>query len=149
MNRKKTDEGGAIGGEGPIGGWALTGGDEQRLFALRGATTSTENTEEAIIESTTDLVREVLARNELAHDALVSCIFTSTPDLDAQFPAVAARLLGLDRVPLLCAQEIAVSGSLERTIRLLLHYYAPVGHKPAHVYLREATALRTDLSAAQ
>ncbi len=124
-------------------------GAEQRLFALRGATTASENTESAIVEATSELVSEVLARNELQHDALVSCIFTSTPDLDAQFPAVAARKLGLDRVPLLCAQEIAVPGSLPRTIRLLVHYYAPAGHRSAHVYLREATALRTDLSAAQ
>ena len=124
-------------------------GAQQRLFALRGATTAAENTEEAILEVTTELVSEVLARNELPHDALVSCIFTSTPDLDAQFPAVAARKLGLDRVPLLCAQEIAVPGSLPRTIRLLVHYYAPAGHRSAHGYLREATALRTDLSAAQ
>lgn len=126
-----------------------TSGAEQRLFALRGATTASENSETAILEATTELVSEVLARNELQPDALVSCIFTSTPDLDAQFPAVAARKLGLDRVPLLCAQEIAVPGSLPHTIRLLVHYYAPVGHRSAHVYLREATALRTDLTAAQ
>ncbi len=153
MSDEQTGDAGATGGtsspEGAIGGWAHMGGDHLRLFALRGATTAGENTEEAIIGATSELVQEVLARNELGPEGLVSCIFTSTPDLDAQFPAVAARLLGLDRVPLLCAQEIAVSGSLARTIRILLHYYAPVGHKPAHVYLREATVLRTDLSAAQ
>lgn len=129
--------------------WPLAEGDDARLFALRGATTAADNTEAAILEATTELIQEVLGRNELQHDALVSCIFTSTPDLDAQFPAVAARRLGLDRVPLLCAQEIGVPGSLPLAIRLLLHYYAPAGHRSAHVYLREATALRTDLSAAQ
>lgn len=120
-----------------------------RLFALRGATTADANSEDAILEATTELIEEVLGRNELEHDALVSCIFTCTTDLDAQFPAVAARRLGLGSVPLLCAQEIAVPGSLARTIRVLVHYYAPAGHRAAHVYLREATALRTDLSAAQ
>lgn len=120
-----------------------------RLFALRGATTTTENTEVAILEATTELVKEVMSRNQLEPDALVSCIFTCTNDLDAQFPAVAARRLGLDRVPLLCANEIAVPGSLPRTIRLMAHYYAPASHTASHVYLRDATALRTDISAAQ
>jgi chorismate mutase len=134
--------------DGAAGGWR-TEGDPLRLFALRGATTVTEDSEAAILEATSELVQVVLSRNELQHDAIVSCIFTCTPDLTAQFPALAARRLGLDRVPLLCAQEIGVEGALPMTIRLLLHYYAPAGHKSAHVYLREATALRTDLSAAQ
>ena len=79
----------------------------------------------------------------------MSCIFTLTDDLDAEFPAVAARALGLDAVPLLCAREVPVPGSLPRVIRVLVHYYAPEGHHPRHVYLRDARALRADLEAAQ
>ena len=80
---------------------------------------------------------------------MVSCLFSCTTDLTAQFPAVAARDLGLDRVPLLCTQEIEVPGALPRVIRILLHYYAPADHVPQHVYLREARALRADLESAQ
>lgn len=120
-----------------------------RLFALRGATTASSNTEEEILAATEELIVEVLRRNDLAPAALVSCIFTCTDDLNEQFPAVAARRLGLNAVPLLCAREIDVPGSLPRAIRLLMHYYAPAGHVPNHVYLRDAVTLRTDLSAAQ
>jgi chorismate mutase len=92
---------------------------------------------------------EILGRNELAADDLVSCIFTCTDDLDAEFPAVAARRMGLSRVPLLCAREIPVPGSLPRVIRVLLHAYARAGHEPRHVYLGEARRLRLDLEGAQ
>ncbi len=94
-------------------------------------------------------MREVMVRNDLSAEDVVSCIFTVTDDLDAEFPAVAARRLGLDSVPLLCAREIPVPGALPRVIRLLLHYRAGDGHSPAHVYLGEARALRADLDAAQ
>jgi|SRR6516225_8664548 chorismate mutase len=120
-----------------------------RLFALRGANTVERNEAQSIVDATDELVRELMERNRLVHDSLVSVIFTVTPDLDAEFPAVAARRLGLDTVPLLCAQEIAVPGALPRVIRVLLHYYAPDGHRPRHVYLREASTLRTDLESAQ
>ena len=73
---------------------------------------------------------------------MVSCIFTLTDDLDAEFPAVAARALGLSRVPLLCAREVPVPGSLPRVIRVMVHYYAPEDHEPRHVYLGEARVLR-------
>jgi chorismate mutase len=79
----------------------------------------------------------------------VSCVFTSTHDLNAEFPAVAARKLGLDMVPLLCAQEIDVPNAMRSVIRVLLHYYAPPDHTPAHAYLGEAQELRSDLKAAQ
>jgi chorismate mutase len=88
-------------------------------------------------------------RNALSTDAMVSCIFTLTDDLNAEFPAVAARRLGMDRVPLLCTREVAVPGSLPRVIRLMLHYYADENHQPRHVYLGAAKALRSDLEAAQ
>ena len=103
----------------------------------------------AILAATEELMRAVIARNSLEADQMVSCIFTCTKDLDAEFPAVAARRLGLDAVPLLCAREIDVPGSLPRTVRLMLHCYAEADTPARHVYLREAVALRRDLEAAQ
>lgn len=120
-----------------------------RLFALRGATTASVNGSDEVVAAAEELIVEVLRRNDLTPAALVSCIFTCTDDLNAQFPAVAARKIGLNAVPLLCAREIDVPGSLPRAIRLLLHYYAPADHAPSHVYLRDAVTLRTDLTAAQ
>jgi chorismate mutase len=120
-----------------------------KLFALRGATTVKANEADLIIEATEELLVEVLKRNDLAPAALVSCIFTTTADLNAQFPAVAARNIGLNAVPLLCAGEIDVPGSLPLAIRIMLHYYAPETHESKHVYLRDAVTLRTDLTAAQ
>ena len=120
-----------------------------RLRALRGATTVDHNEADAILAATEELVRAVLERNALQTDDLVSCIFTCTADLDAEFPAVAARRLGLDGVPLLCAREIDVPGAVPRVIRLLVHCYRPEAAAPQHVYLRDAGALRRDLEAAQ
>jgi chorismate mutase len=119
------------------------------LIALRGAATTEANESEAILGATEELMRAVLARNHLAPDDLVSCIFTLTEDLDAQFPAVAARKMGLSQVPLLCAREIPVPGSLPRVIRVLIHCNVPHGHEPEHVYLGEAQKLRQDLHGAQ
>jgi chorismate mutase len=120
-----------------------------RLFALRGATTVAANDAGAILAATEELMREILARNALEASDLVSCIFTLTEDLDAEFPAVAARNIGLGAVPLLCAREVPVPGSLSRVIRVLIHCYAPEDHAPQHVYLGEAAALRLDLTGAQ
>ena len=120
-----------------------------RLIALRGATTVQENAAEPILTATEELMRGLLERNELAVEQLVSCIFTLTEDLDAEFPAVAARHMGLSKVPLLCAREIPVPGSLPRVIRVMIHAYAPEGTEPQHVYLGEARALRLDLEGAQ
>ena len=122
---------------------------EQRLWAVRGATRIDANEPGAILAGTEDLMRALLERNELAPEAIVSCIFTSTDDLDAEFPAVAARKVGLARVPLLCARELPVPGAMSRVIRVLVHYYAPAGHTPSHAYLGEAQELRSDLHAAQ
>jgi chorismate mutase len=102
-----------------------------------------------IIEATEALMREIVERNALRPDDVVSCIFTSTADLNAEFPAVAARRLGFGRVPLLCARELDVPGAMRRVIRVLLHYYADDDHVARHVYLGEARALREDLEAAQ
>jgi chorismate mutase len=124
-------------------------GPQQRLFAVRGAVQAGSNDAAAILSATEELIRELLDRNQLAPEALVSCLFTTTEDLDAEFPAVAARNLGLDSVPLLCAREIAVPGAMPRVIRVMVHCYAPVGSNPSHIYLGEAKKLRTDLEAAQ
>ena len=88
-----------------------------RLRALRGAISVERNDADAIVAATRELMTELMERNGLEPDRIVSCIFTATSDLNAQFPAVAARDLGLDRVPLLCSQEIEVPGALERVIR--------------------------------
>ena len=120
-----------------------------RLIALRGANTVAANEADAILDATEALMHELLGRNGLETGDLVSCLFTLTPDLDAEFPAVAARRLGLSQVPLLCAREVSVPGSLPRVIRVMLHCYGPEGHQARHVYLGEARKLRLDLEGAQ
>ena len=124
-------------------------GPQQRLFAVRGAAQAEANEPAAILSATEELMRGLIERNGLEPEAMVSCLFTTTEDLDAEFPAVAARDLGLTMVPLMCCREIPVPGSMPRVIRVLLHFYAPAGHEPAHVYVGEAQKLRTDLEAAQ
>src|SRR4051794_10265084 len=120
-----------------------------RLHALRGATTVDRNDAEAIVGATEWLIREIMKRNDLTPQDVVSAIFTLTDDLDAEFPAVAARKLGFDRVPLLCAREIPVPGSLPRVIRILMHYYSDDEHETKHVYLGDARNLPSDLEPAQ
>jgi chorismate mutase len=123
--------------------------EDLRLWAVRGATKVGRNDPGLIVEATEELMRELIGRNDLTPERMVSCIFTSTHDLNAEFPAVAARKLGLDMVPLLCAREIDVPNAMRSVIRVLLHYYAPPDHTPAHAYLGEAQDLRSDLKAAQ
>jgi chorismate mutase len=120
-----------------------------RLFALRGANSVERNEPDAILDGTEALMRELMGRNSLSAESFVSCIFTLTDDLDAEFPAVAARRMGLDGVPLLCAREVPVPGSMPRVIRVLAHIYAAEDHEPRHVYLGDARALRADLESAQ
>ena len=120
-----------------------------RLYALRGASSVDQNEPQAILGATEWLLREIMRRNDLIPEDVVSCIFTLTEDLDAEFPAGAARNMGLSKVPLLCAREIPVPGSLPRVIRVMIHAYAHEGHEPQHVYLGEARALRLDLEGAQ
>ncbi len=117
--------------------------------ALRGATTVDVDTPEHIEERVVALLDTMLARNEVDHDDLISILFTTTGDLTSAFPATAARTIGLDDVPLMCAQEIPVPGSMTRVIRVLLHLNAPVDFNPQHVYLGETRNLRADLNAAQ
>jgi chorismate mutase len=118
-----------------------------QLRALRGAITVDENEAEAILSATTELVSEVMERNSLAPEDVVSCIFTCTDDLNAEFPAVAARRMGLSAVPLLCAREIDVPGALPRVIRVMVHCHMDAPAR--HVYLRDAMSLRRDLEGAQ
>lgn len=120
-----------------------------RLHALRGATSVAADERQAILAATDELMRALLDRNELAADDLVSCLFTLTPDLHAEFPAVAARDMGLSTVPLMCAQELRVEGAMPRVIRVMVHCYLVDGRTPQHVYLGEARALRLDLEGAQ
>lgn len=118
---------------------------------IRGATSTSADTREEILEVTRELLREVLRANGIEQfDDIVSILFTTTPDLTATFPAEAARELGMHLVPLLCASEIAVPGRLPRCVRLLMHLNtdkAPA--EIVHVYLREARALRPDIHSAQ
>jgi chorismate mutase len=121
----------------------------ERLWAIRGAAQAGANDEESILAATRELVSELMERNGLEPESFVSVIFTATDDLNAQFPAVAARELGFGEVPLLCNREMDVPGAMERVIRLLAHYHAPADHKPEHVYLGETKKLRADLHSAQ
>jgi chorismate mutase len=115
--------------------------------AIRGATQVDADDSAAILAGTSELVTEVMSRNGLTTDDVISVIFTATADLTAQFPALAARKLGFQDVPLLCAVEISVPGSLPRVVRLMMH--VETGRdRPAvqHVYLRGASTLRLDIA---
>jgi chorismate mutase len=114
--------------------------------AVRGATQADGNDRDAVIEATAELVRAVLERNAIAAEQLISVVFTATPDLTAEFPAYAARSIGITDVPFLCATEIDVPGAMPRVIRLLAHVDTETARaEMRHVYLRGAAALRTDL----
>lgn len=117
------------------------------LFGIRGATTVSANTAEQILEETQKLLEAILTANGLIDNTanLVSIIFTTTPDLNAEFPAKAARLIGLSHVPLLGCVEVNVPHGLQRCIRLLIHAYLPKDSKVKHIYLNEAVKLRPDL----
>src|SRR5688500_13110136 len=121
----------------------------ERLWAIRGAAQADANDEASILAATRELVSELMERNGLSPERFVSVIFTATDDLNAQFPAVAARELGFGQVPLLCNREMQVPGAMERVIRLLAHYHAPADHTPQHVYLGATQKLRADLHSAQ
>ena len=123
--------------------------DQPRLWAVRGAVQAERNDEPSILGATEELMRELMARNELEPDDFVSVILTCTDDLNAQFPAVGARAVGLGQVPLLCNRELDVPGAMERVIRVLAHYYAPADRRPEHVYIGETQRLRVDLHSAQ
>lgn len=125
---------------------AGNGRDLERLVALRGATTVDSDTREALIERTAELLTELLQRNGVEHDRLVSIIFTATEDLVSEFPAAAARAIGLGDVPLLCARELSVREGNPATVRVLVHCYSTRPRSSLrHVYLHRAKHLRDDL----
>ena len=114
--------------------------------AVRGATQVDADDRQQILDATTELLQAVLDKNALGHEDLISVLFTATPDLTAEFPAYAARQMGIVDVPLLCAAEIAVPGAMPRVLRLLAHVDTALARADVrHVYLRGAAALRTDL----
>lgn len=114
--------------------------------AIRGAIQVDADDRELILSATTELLQGVLDKNQLVPDDLISVIFTATPDLCAEFPAYAARQMGITDVPLLCAGEINVPGAMPRVLRLLAHVNTDRPRDQVrHVYLRGAAGLRTDL----
>jgi chorismate mutase len=115
--------------------------------AVRGAVQVDRNDRSEILAGTTELVSEVMTRNQLSTDDVISVIFTATTDLTAEFPALAARKLGFGEVPLLCAAEIDVPGALPRVVRLMMHVDTDKARSDIqHVYLRGAAALRVDIA---
>ena len=115
--------------------------------AIRGAVQVGANERADILEGTIELVSEVMTRNNLVPADVISVVFTATPDLNAEFPALAARKIGFHDVPLLCASEIAVPGAMPRVVRLLMHVDTDRPRSALeHVYLRGAAALRLDIA---
>lgn len=115
--------------------------------AIRGAIQVDANDRESILAGVTELVTAVMERNRLTTDDVISVIFTATPDLTAEFPALAARKLGFHDVPLICASEIDVEGAMPRVVRLMAHVETDLPrHEIQHVYLRGAVALRLDIA---
>ena len=113
---------------------------------VRGATTVADNTREEILSATRQLVALMVRRNGIESQDVASAIFTTTPDLDAEFPAMAARQLGWLEVPLLCGHEMTIPGSLPRCIRVLVHWNTDLPQNAIqHVYIRDAVKLRPDL----
>jgi chorismate mutase len=118
------------------------------LRGIRGATTVEENSREAILEASAELLSELVRLNEIQHDHVASIIFTATQDLNAEFPAVAARQQGWTDIALECMPEMSVPGSLQRCLRILMHVNTTRAPRElVHVYLRGARALRPDLVA--
>ena len=118
-----------------------------KVRAIRGAVQIDADEREAILEGTTELVSEVMSRNNLTTDEVISVLFTVTPDLTAEFPALAARKLGFHDVPLICATEIPVPGAMPRVVRLMAHVETDLARTAIqHVYLRGAAALRLDIA---
>ena len=116
------------------------------LRALRGATTLERDTAEQVTERVPVLVATMLERNGISHDDLVSILFTATDDISSMFPATAARILGLGDVPLICARERTIAGSVPRCVRVLMHFYTERARDQLHhVYLEGARGLRDDL----
>jgi len=115
--------------------------------AIRGATCLQADDASEMADAVVELLTEMLGRNNLTTENLISVLFTSTPDLHSAFPAGAARSVGLGDVPLICAQEIDVAGALEKVIRVMVHAHTDVARADVrHVYLRGAEVLRQDIA---
>jgi chorismate mutase len=115
--------------------------------AVRGAIQLDQDEREHLLASVRELVGAVLAANPFGVDDLISVLFTATPDLHSEFPALAARELGLGDVPLLCTQELDVAGAMPRVVRLMAHVETDLPRREIqHIYLRGAAALRRDLA---
>ena len=115
--------------------------------AIRGAIQVDADERESILEGAAELMRTVMSRNDLTTDDVISVIFTATPDLTAEFPALAARKIGFHAVPLMCATEIPVPGAMPRVVRLMAHVETDRARAEIqHVYLRGAAALRLDIA---
>lgn len=116
------------------------------MLALRGATTVDEDTNAEIDRKTQALVAEMINRNDVDHDDIVSVFFNATTDLHSQFPATSVRAIGFGDIPLICAQELEITGSLAMAIRVLMHIYTDKSRRELHhVYLEGARVLRDDL----
>ena len=113
----------------------------ERLYAVRGAVTTADDTREDIVDRTQTLLKELFAKNDIDTEQIVSILFTATDDLHAEFPAAAARMMGLNGIPLLCTRELDVHSSLAmpHCIRVLIHYYGNA--RPEPVYLGETVRL--------
>lgn len=116
------------------------------MRAIRGAITVKRNTEEEILEASKELLRKIIELNKIKKEEIVSILFTATDDLDSVYPAVSARDMGLDRIPLLCFQEMKVKDSLRMCIRIMFYIDRDSSlEEIKHVYLKEAASLRPDL----
>jgi len=117
------------------------------FLAIRGATTCDQDSKEDITKATQELVSLMMERNGLNQNQIVSILFTATSDLVSEFPATAARGLGLDDTPLMCAQELSIAGSMPRCIRVMMHVELSKNRSEIHhVFMGEATQLRKDLA---
>jgi chorismate mutase len=125
----------------------MTGGAAVRVRAVRGATQLDEDTREHMLERVAEMVTGVLDANGLTVDDFISIIFTATADLGSEFPAYAARQLGFDDVPLICARELEIEGSMPRVVRMMAHVETHLSRSEVtHVYLHGAAGLRRDLA---
>ncbi|QIK66546.1 chorismate mutase [Nocardioides sp. HDW12B] len=118
-----------------------------RVRAVRGATQLDEDTREHMLERVAEMVLDVMRSNDLTVDDFISIFFTATEDLNAEFPAYAARRLGFDDVPLMCARELEIEGSMPRVVRMMAHVETHLSRAEiTHVYLHGAARLRRDLT---
>ncbi len=118
-----------------------------RVRAVRGATQLDEDTREHMLERVAEMVLDVMTSNDLTVDDFISIFFTATEDLNAEFPAYAARRLGFDDVPLMCARELEIEGSMPRVVRMMAHVETHLSRAEiTHVYLHGAARLRRDLT---